>query len=225
MHENFAYYLKNYAPEFPSGRPSQERRARIADLLKPSLAQFINQHGFVSFHGGLFRLCDPDEVRPVLELIFRGDKDFTSTDCHVVGYTAFGVLQCWSDRYRAFQIELPLGTIYCSALTKVDRAAPTATDDHIASGLVLDREDADFLDAAGEPMFDRCVAAHGRPTTSECFGFVPALAMSGAFGALHRVENTKRMSAIEHFAILAQLQQFHLVAVGREDIVPVRPVG
>lgn len=223
MNENFEYYLKNYAPSFPAAGLSDEKKARIASLLPPSLAQFINTYGFVSFHDGLFRLCDPDEFRSILALIFKADKDFHHQDCHVVGCSAFGVLQCWSPKYYKFEIELPLGTLYCRALT-VKNWNPTASADHIASGIVPDREDADFLDVAGELMFDPCVSAYGRPDAAECFGFVPALAIAGAYSPLRRVANIKRMSALEHFTILAQLEQFHLVAPGRDDIVAVRPI-
>ncbi|AZO78069.1 hypothetical protein BLM15_10960 [Bosea sp. Tri-49] len=159
-----------------------------------------------------------------MALIFKDDKEFHHRSCHVVGFTAFGTLWCWSDQYLDFKIDLPFSLVYCDSLT-MPGWKPTASADHIASGIVPDREDADFLDNAGEPMFDRCVEAYGRPSSTECFGFVPALAIAGAFGPLQRVENIKRMSALEHFTILAQLEQFHLVVPGPDDIIPVRAIG
>lgn len=218
MHENFRYYLDRYSPTFPPTGFSAERRAVLAKILPPSLAEFMCENGPVSFHDGLFRLCDPGDFRSVLAMVFRGDRTFDHRDCHVVGHTAFGVLQCWSPRLRRIEINLPLGTVKCRSVT-VKNWRPVATDDHIATGIVPDLEDAEFLDWEGNPMFDRCVERHGRPGPADCFRFVPALAFAGAFGPSQCVDNTRPSGAQMHFAMLAQLKRFRLVGPGAIDTV------
>lgn len=224
MHENFRYYLEKYQPVSVEEKPAAAVIARLSKIYPASLVEFISEYGFASFHGGMFQLCNPDEFRSVLALVFKADPNFRHDECHVVGYTAFGNLRCWSPKYFEVDVELPLGAVYCPPLT-MPGWQQTASADHVASGMVPDREDCDFLDVDGAPMFDRCVAAYGPLKKGQCFGFVPALAISGAFGALQRVENIKRLSALEHFSILAQLDEFALMKITAIDIVPVRPIG
>lgn len=224
MHENFEYYLKNYGPIDNDEPADAEVIGRISRIYPPSLAGFIAEFGFPSFHSGLFRLCDPEDFRSILAMIFKADPDFSHRDCHVVGYSAFGVLKCWSPKYYGFDIELPLGAIYCSALTMPDWN-PTASADHMASSLVPDNEDVEFFDFNGEPMFARCLELYGKLRKGECYGFVPALAISGPYSPLRRVENIKRVSALEHFSILSQLEDFSLMKITPSDVVPLRKIG
>jgi len=86
-------------------------------------------------------------------------------------------------------------------------------------------EFADFLDIMGNPMYAACQKAHGKLEPGECYGFFPALAISGVFGPFRRVENIKRVKALEHFTILAQMDTFHLVRLAPEGYAPVRPIG
>lgn len=70
MHENFEYFIKSYSPVFPAEKPDDSQIERLDKILPGSLLEFISEYGFVAFHGGLFQLCDPDEFRSVLALIF-----------------------------------------------------------------------------------------------------------------------------------------------------------
>lgn len=224
MHENFLYFLRTYQPVETTDAPDPNVLSRLSKIYPPSLLEFIGEYGFASFNAGLFQFCDPEDFCPALTSILKGDPELDPAICHVVGYTAFGTLICWSETHLDFEIELPLQSVYCSPLT-IPGWAPTASADHIASGLVPDREDAEFFDFAGEPMFARCVSDHGQLARGECYGFVPALALSGAFGPLRQVENVRRLSAVEHFNILAQLGGFNLMKITLADVVPVRPIG
>jgi hypothetical protein len=199
-------------------------RNKMMAWYPPSLAEFITTHGFLRFHDGLFSLCNPDEFRPILSLVFGDDKDFHDDECHVVGYSAFGVLECWSEKLANFTISLPEAAIFSRALT-IANWAPIASRDHLASGAIPDKAQADFLDSPGEPMFDRCVKKLGSLNEGECYGFVPALAFGGIYGPTRTVDHIKRLSALEHFTILAQLEQFKLVAVTVDALRVVRPIG
>jgi hypothetical protein len=81
------------------------------------------------------------------------------------------------------------------------------------------------FDSLDQPMFDRCVAAHGPLERGECYGYFPAVATVGLDSPMRRLENIRRVKALEHFAILAQLGTFHLMKLERGAYVSVRPIG
>jgi len=225
IHENFQYALDEYGPVRQIRRASNAELAELHRMLPQVVVDFIKEKGFCSFHNGLFTMCNPEEMRAVTALVFGADDDFHHRDCHVFGYTAFGVLYCWSDKLYNFRIELPLNVIYCRALTTSENWPPQASAEHIASGMIPDEEEADFLDVAGTPMFAACQHAYGANETSECYGFFPALAIAGAFGPAQSVEHTKRVKALEHFTFLAQLQRFYLTKPVSGGLQAVRPIG
>jgi len=224
LHENFQYCLDEYNPSGKAEKLTAEQITRLEMLLPQPIMDFLKVHGFESFHNGLFQMCDPQIMRPLLAMIFKGDKDFHHRDCLVIGYTAFGQLICWSNILDDFYIFLPENTVYSRRLARPD-AVVKASKDHIASGIIPDAEDVDFLDIMGNPMYEACQKAHGKLESGECYGFFPALAISGVFGPFRRVENIKRVKALEHFSILAQMDTFYLVHLASEGYVPVRPIG
>jgi hypothetical protein len=130
------------------------------------------------------------------------------------------------------RIDLPTGMVFSRALAptvfKNLAPAPRSTMDpnRIAAGLLpVDKDEADYLDVSGEPMYDRCCELYGAPDSGECFGFFPALAIGGISGPARRVENIKRVKALEHYALLAQLDTFYLTKLGPQGFEAVRPIG
>lgn len=225
VHENFQYALDEYGPVKQIRRASNEELSQLHGILPQTVVDFIEEKGFCSFHNGLFTMCNPEEMRAVIALVFGDDKDFHHRNCHVFGYTAFGVLYCWSDKLYNFRIELSLNVIYCRALTAPENWPPEASAEHIASGMIPDEEEADFLDVNGNPMFAACQRAYGANEASECYGFFPALAIAGAFGPAQGVDHIKRVKALEHFTFLAQLRQFYLMKPVSGGLQTVRPIG
>lgn len=224
IHDSFQYALDHYGPVQTIRRADEAEIDRMRAILPSTLVDFIEAEGFCSFHDGLFRLCNPDEMRSISALVFKADKEFHHRECHIVGYTAFGDLMVWSDKLWKFHIDLPESSVYSIALT-MEGWAPRVTAEHMAAGIVPDKESADFVDFSGEPMFDRCMAMHGPLAGDECYGFFPALAISGASSPLRRVENIKRVKAKEHFAILAQMDTFDLMKLVPDGVAPVRQIG
>ena len=74
-------------------------------------------------------------------------------------------------------------------------------------------------------MYERCQAMHGHLEAGECYGFFPALAVVGIGSPFRRVENIQRVKAMEHFAILAQMGDFHLMKTVPGGVAPVRRIG
>ncbi|KXO72950.1 GAD-like domain-containing protein [Brucella anthropi] len=225
IHENFQYALDEYGPVKQIRRASNKELSQLREVLPHTLVDFIEEKGFCSFHNGLFTMCNPEEMRVVIAQVFGGDNDFHHGNCHVFGYTAFGVLYCWSDKLYNFRIELPLNVIYCRALTAPENWPPRASAEHIASGMIPDQEEADFLDVDGNPMFAACQRVYGANDASECYGFFPALAIAGAFGPAQDVGHIKRVKALEHFTFLAQLRQFYLMKSFSGGLQTVRSIG
>ena len=224
IHESLQFALDRRGPVARLREASNEEVQRLRDILPVPLADFVEIKGYCSFHDGLFTMCNPDELRPIAAQVFAVDPQFNHADCHVVGFSAFGELVCWSDRYRRFTISLPDSSIYSIALTRED-FAPKISLERSAARIVPDRVDADFVDFAGEPMYERCQAMHGRLEPGECYGFFPALAAVGVGSPFRRVENIQRVKAMEHFAILAQMGDFHLMKTVPGGVAPVRRIG
>ena len=59
----------------------------------------------------------------------------------------------------------------------------------------------DVADPKNKPLYKRAVKKLGPLQPGEIYGFVPALAFGGTPG----LENLHRLSALEHFSILAQI--------------------
>lgn len=224
LHESLQYALDHRGPVATVRTASKEEITRLREVLPEPLADFVEIKGYCSFHDGLFTMCNPDEMRSILVLIFGADKQFNHKDCQVVGYNAFGNLWVWSDTLRDFDIQIPDGMIYSRALTRSDWA-PKISPERSAARIIPDRIDADFVDYLSDPMFDRCVEMHGPLEPGECYGFFPALALAGVASPLRRVENIRRVKAMEHFAILAQMQTFHLMKLVPDGVAPVRQIG
>ncbi|WP_259779841.1 DUF1851 domain-containing protein [Aestuariispira ectoiniformans] len=94
----------------------------------------------------------------------------------------------------------------------------------MAFGLDLDDAAAKAINAYDEddkPLFARAKKKLGALEPGECYGFFPALAMGGA----PKLENLKRVQALEHFLFLAQLQQFTLVDFLSRPVREVRLIG
>jgi len=160
-----------------------------------------------------------------------GDEDFSPKDCYVVSYTAFGVLNIWSERHEQFEIDLVDLWVTSSKLAPTEFAPipeteglTRSTDPNILARTLVPVRDTTY-DAMDELMFNRCVKMHGPLERGECYGFFPAIAMAGYNTRLRRVENIKRVSALEHFIFLAQLDTFHLVQLERGQYRQIRPIG
>ncbi|MCH2077076.1 MAG: DUF1851 domain-containing protein [Rhodobacteraceae bacterium] len=96
----------------------------------------------------------------------------------------------------------------------------------IACGAIrYDEEDWDYFDFMGDEMLKRCIKAHGALELGQCYGFVPALALAGPESPMRNVDNIQRVSALEHFALLAQLQPFRLIQLTANGIETVREIG
>jgi hypothetical protein len=233
LHEEYQGLADDLGPPCERQPLSAEDLDYIADRLPPRLVEFMEYSGKATYLEGAVTVCNPREMAPILALVFKADRDLNHRDCTVVSYSAFGTLDLWSSRYGSPRIMLAEGEISSQALAPVQFAAglipkPKGEPDPniVSAGSVIDRiESADFLDYAGQPMFQRCVSAHGQLRLGECYGFFPALGLVGWDSPTRSVAHIRKAPALEHFAILAQLQPFYLTTVGKTGVERVREIG
>ena len=206
-------------PEHAS-RITAEDGARYADRVPPALIRFWREHGRGAYFDGLYWICDPEPFDAVLDLIFDGDPEFSPSDMTVIGYTAFGNLTVWHRHRRKVDVSLLGSTVFnppASSWHDAHTGQPFSEDFSVSNQVVSFRnvfvkEDRDFFAAAA--------AKHGKLEPGEVYGFFPALQLGGAY----RIENLRRVSAAEHFAILAQLESFKLTRLTPPD-PPAHPYG
>ncbi|UXN06803.1 MULTISPECIES: GAD-like domain-containing protein [unclassified Bartonella] len=226
FHENIQYYLDTNGQPDDIEKLSPEIITRMYEIFPPSFAGFLNEFGFCSFFDRGLQLCNPDDMRSILALIFEADKDFHHKDVHVYAYSAFGDLYCWSSTLYNFKINLVDCMVFSDFL--IYKQEVKATPDHIASQMLPKKRSIEFYDFNDEPLFARCLEHYGKLDMGQCYGYFPALALLGGSDTpMNRIENIKKVQAFEHFAILAQLDTFYLTTTSSDgnSFVKVRPIG
>jgi hypothetical protein len=234
LDSNFVDRIERIGPPQRCIALTAEQDARLLEQLPHSFMDFLRQFGFGDYFNRRLQYCNPADFRSVLALVFAADPDFSHTDCHVVGYTAFGKLQCWSERHDHVVIDLVDLRLTSSKLAPTNFVMPAhlpkrerSTDPNVLARSLLPYEKEEFeeFDADDKPMFERCVAMHGPLERGECYGYFPAIAMFGNDSPMRRIENIKRVAALEHFAILAQMGTFNLMRLEKGQYTAVRPIG
>ena len=231
LDENFSYLVSKHGAPRHARALTAEQEARLSGLLPESLVGFYKVCGIGSLLEGAFQMVDPAALQPLVAAVLSGDPDMTPADCHAVGYTAFGELHTWSNKFGHFTIDLATGLVTNHALNRPNGVIQASLG-QMASGVIpMDAEDVEFFDFDGEPLYQRCQATLGPLAPGECYGFFPPLRITGlvgrdfigAYNSRHnRLENIRRVPALTHFASLANESRFYLYD-GACGVV--RPVG
>lgn len=233
MDENYSFIAEELGEAHAKIPFSRDELVYLQGRAPEGLRAFLEHSGHAIYCGGGVTVCPAKTFAPILALVFQGDPDLDHRDCTVVSYTAFGHLHVWSKKHGNIVIYLPEGQLTSVSLAPPEFAAEMMPKQQgkpdpnvVASGsIVFEPEELDFLDYRGAEMLEPCISAHGPLALGECFGFVPALGLVGAESMTRRVENVKRVQALEHFALLAQLQPFYLTKLDRSGIQRVREIG
>lgn len=234
IEKNYRSLAQRLGPPVEYAAMPEDDLAYCAGRLPPRLIQFLRDNGHATFQNGGVTIARPLTIAPILALIFKDDPDLSHQDCTTVSYNPFGHLSLWSQTLGFVEVYLAEGQITSQQLAPTEfsasplRPQPVTPPDPnlVARGAILSYEDQfDFLDYRGEAMLARCIAAHGPIALGECYGFFPTLALIGTQSPMRRVENIRRVPALEHFAVLAQAQPFHLTKVGPSGIEEVREIG
>jgi hypothetical protein len=234
MDKNFADRIARIGEPQRCEPLTAEQETRLKSHLPNSFMDFLRSFGFGDYFDRKLQYCDPDLLSPILALVFKADPDFSHKDCFAVAYSAFGRLLCWSERHDHFEIDLVDLRLTSSKLAPTQFVLPAhlanrprSTDKNVLARSLLpyERKDYEEFDADDQPMFERCRAAHGELSRGECYGYFPAVATVGPDSPLRRLENIQRASAVEHFAILAQLGPVRLMQLERGRYTNIRTIG
>jgi hypothetical protein len=154
----------------------------------------------------MFSVIHPDDLQPLTELIFERDKDLGDKKTRPFAYSVFGTVYFWHAEFGLGDVNLVTGQVTCEEIVSPN-ADRSNLENTVYVPFMLEKEAHDLLDDFDKPLFKRAIKLLGRVDFLECYGFVPAL----AFGGEAVLKNLKRMSAPEHFAILAQATEFTLM--------------
>ncbi|MBB4003217.1 GAD-like domain-containing protein [Aurantimonas endophytica] len=221
MHEDFQYVVEKFG-EPESIRPFEPSELESFQSRVPQgLLTFWERYGLCQFWGGLLRLSQPDEMRGVLKLAFGKDAELDPDRCHVVAYSAFGELYIWSETFQRLFLSLPELRLRSRVLEDVSRRIDDE-DRAVAFLFAGEKHDMDFLDKDRKLLYARCRSRLGPLETDECYGFFPTLMLGGEAD----IDAVRRVKALEHFAILAQIDRPTFVRILADgQVEPLRQIG
>ncbi len=233
LNDEYQSRLKRIGPPSDSIAASESAVAFLRLHLPEPHADLVEVHGFCGFFQNGYQLCDPQIYCTLAENIFRDDNELVHKECHIAGFSAWGDLYFWSERYGLGSINLLQYQIRCMALAKSELGGPplptlqSKPDEATAKmrlGLQLlprEEEIRECWDWQNEPLFDKAVTANGALELGECFGFAPSLGISGYNSRNRAIENVKKFFALPHFSMIAQVKEFDLVRTvkGRSEVV------
>jgi hypothetical protein len=172
--------------------------------LPDKLLTYWREHGFCSFHDGLFSLVNPDDYEAELEA-WIGDTRVVEYDAYyVIARSGFGDLLLWGTKTgHKFKIRPNHGWVL--ELDGDSAEIATAGSDAALEGFIATKT-AKFFDEKDvdrEPLFDRAVKMLGPLGPDDIFAFEPALVAGGAA----RLENIVKRNVHVHLNVLAQFGQ------------------
>lgn len=209
MDEYFGYFYKDkgFGPAIETASVSPEAIARFKEKLPDQLLNYWRQYGWSGYGKGLFWLVNPDEYEPALEA-WIGDTPLMEQDAYyVIARSAFGELFLWGAKTgQSLKIKSLWGMTF-----------PSDESEDIVQGKsdrlvryffsTLKAKDLDQKDHLDKPLFDRALRTLGPLAPDEMYGFEPALAVGGKA----ELKNLRKVKAVEHLVILAQLGERQLM--------------
>ena len=221
--DRFGYMVGKFGAPKHAEKANADMLSAMSSKLPGTLLAFWKTYGLGLWLGGKFQFSDPLRYAPIVKTVLSGDAELDPMQTHVYGYSAFGELYLWSETHQDLAVSLP-NLEAMASFTDADWT-PSDPDIAIIPALAgLDQEgDADWIEDAPEAsfMFKRTRKKLGELTLGEVYGFVPAL----EFGGVARLENVRRVSALEHFSFLAQLGPVQLFDYSTGDKRFVRNLG
>lgn len=203
MDEDFKYFFEDqgFGPAAQSAPVPDSSFRRFQGKLPDQLLTYWREFGWSGYASGLFWTVDPDEYEPVLDA-WLGDTPFVERDAlYVVARTAFGQIFIWGEKGgQCLDVRSLWGMIF-----------PTDDSSRVAQGgadrlvryffSTLEKSSLDQKDHLDKPLFERALKKLGPLAPDEMYGFEPALALGGTAD----LKNLRKVKAVEHLVMLAQL--------------------
>jgi hypothetical protein len=194
MDEDFEYFLEKMGPAVHKRHVPQSSLDRYRGKLPDQLLRYWEEYGWCGYADGLFWTVDPQAYEPVLEA-WIGETPFMEKDAyHIIARSAFGELYFWGER-TGDSLKVFAPGSYCFSRKSIFEEGELEFGLRCFFGK-RKRTENDFEDMFG-PALDKL----GRLNHDEMYGFVPALALGGPSDLAH----LKKVKAVEHLVLLAQL--------------------
>ena len=203
MDETFAYFYNDegFGPSIQAQSVAPEMVAKFTGKLPDELLTYWRQYGWSGYGKGLFWLVNPDEYEPALEA-WIGDTPFMETDAYyVIARSAFGELFLWGTKSgQSLDVKSLWGMMF--PRDNSERVAQGKSDRLVRSFIVsMDKKRLEQKDDLDKPLFERALKTLGPLAADEMYGFEPALALGGKAD----LKNLRKVKAVEHLVMLAQL--------------------
>lgn len=173
--------------------------------LPDAMVDFWIQHGRGQWRDGLFWICDPAPIMPVLTRIFAGDPEFDVAGMVPFMRDAFGELSIWHPQFKIINLNLNLGTVTTTDITTQIHEGIPRFDDDLAVASPVARNVFDgrgWVDAVtGAPVFEEVHRRLGTLRADQAYTMSPHFRLGGNGGA----EDFSIGGFVEYLGVLAQI--------------------
>ncbi|MBC9245134.1 DUF1851 domain-containing protein [Paracoccus sp. 11-3] len=219
--------VKEYAPPAFQTFPTEEQIAYWRGRVPEMLMRWWIEEGWGSLNSGKYWVCDPGQLRPVIEEIFADDPDYHPDDLIPFGYNALGVINVAMGQGRSMKIDLGFGIV-----TWRGPQAEYPQSEFVGvyySGIATGAHRLEAKDENGVEIFPWALEHLGPLEPYQIYGFVPAYSVTGNYP----VKNLQKLSVVERLVTLAALSRPTLYDYVRPEgaqggfgtLVPLRKVG
>jgi hypothetical protein len=211
MDENFAEFLKQFAP-MPNAAAFPESSLQKYDRLVPNqLLDYWRQMGLCGFNSGSLWFTDPDEYTELMAVLLDGKPTFRPEECIVFARSAFGQLHVWYERVGTFylsvpELELNIGSPGALMLAGKRELKVSA---HLLGLQRFEHSTLDIVDDNAKFLLKRTQKKLGPLAADECYGFFPALPLGGS----RRLDHLQKVKLNEHLMMVAQMDSLRIFDV------------
>ncbi len=191
--------VNDYAPPAFQSFPTDDQivywRQRIPELM----LRWWTEQGWGSLNNGKYWVCDPEQLRPVLEEVFAGDPEFRADDLIPFGYNALGMINAAMGQGRSMSIDLLFGTVTWQG--PQEEFPESEFSGVYYNGIAIGAHRFEWKDEDDIPIFEWALKNLGPLQPGEIYGFVPAYSVTGDYP----VRNLQKVPLVEHLVMLASL--------------------
>ena len=189
MDEHYSYFLneQGFGPAIAGRKVTPEYAEKYRGKLPDQLLTYWLEHGWCGYGQGLFWTVDPEDYEDVLDA-WLDDTPLVEGDAYyVIARSAFGRLYLWGQRTgNSINIISVDSMIFPddSDLTSFMRDGKADAAIKAFFSLV-DKDEVDYLDEKGKPLFARAYKKLGPLAFDEMYAFEPALPSSTVKSVSH----------------------------------------
>ncbi|MBB4292693.1 hypothetical protein GGE16_004772 [Rhizobium leguminosarum] len=178
--------------------------------LPDAMVDFWIELGRGQWRDGLFWICDPEPIMPVLHALFAGDPEFDVARMVPFMRDAFGEVSVWHPKFKLITLKMNLGTVTTTDITTHVIEGVPPFDDDMAVAAAVDASVFDgrgWVDATtGKPVFDAVRRRLGPISADQVYTMVPHFRLGGDGAA----QDFSIGGFVEYLGVLSQIGSFTL---------------